>query len=188
MKQSNDIPMAAVIMSIHKAHCKLERLITAPAAAGAAKLAIDCKVELMPLALISFSGETIRGIAEFTEGVWIPAAAERRAAITSRAILKEEPLGKRGIIRTRARVKIAIAASAPIISDFLGKRSASAPPRKEQRNCGTKEQTVSKATHKPELVSMVIYQIMANATICEPKSVIAWLMKNVIAFFILCNV
>lgn len=188
MKQSNDIPMAAVTMSIHKAHCRLERLITAPAAAGAAKLAIDCKVELMPLALISFSGETIRGIAEFTAGVWIPAAAERRAAITSRAILKEEPLGKRGIIRTRARVKIAIAASAPIISDFLGKRSASAPPMKEQRNCGTKEQTVSKATHKPELVSMVIYQIMANATICEPKSVIAWLMKNVIAFFILCNV
>lgn len=63
------MPTTAVATSISIEARRAMTLITTPAAAGAAKLATDCMVELMPLAFISRSSLTICGMQEFTAGI-----------------------------------------------------------------------------------------------------------------------
>ena len=129
-------PMTAVTVSIMSVVRRVLIANTAPAAAGAAKLTTACMEALIPLYRISCSFGTSCGITAFTAGVCMPAPSERMADMTSRAASKAGFDVINGTVHTMTRVAKAMRVSAPMISIFLGYRSAHTPPTKESINWG----------------------------------------------------
>ena len=129
-------PMTAVMISIISVVRSELTANTTPAAAGAAKLTTACMEALIPLYRISCSLGTTCGITAFTAGVCMPAPSERMADMASSAESKVGVDVISGIAHTMTRVAKAMRASAPMISSFLGYRSAHTPPTNERINWG----------------------------------------------------
>ena len=169
-------------MSIQSAERRLPSERIAPAAAGAANCTTDCSVALIPLTRMSCSSGTNCGRMAPTAGICIPAPMERMTEANSRATSTGVPSPSEGSSSARTSVATAIAASAPMISRFLERRSASAPETNEISVCGRNVQTVSAAIQPPDAVFSVTYQTMANETTEEPKSVMHWPTKKSAVF------
>jgi hypothetical protein len=132
-----------------------------------------------PLTFVSLSSGTISGIIAETAGICIPAPKDRTTDTAKSSHVAPYP-AKNNMATTR--VDKAIKESESITSFFLSNLSAHTPAKGEIRKVGTNPQIIEIVIIMPDLVSNVMYHVIAYWTNADPKNEMAWLDRNSIMF------